>query len=33
MTSFLQDLINTFPSFMEAAWMTLKLTGSRWCWP
>jgi len=27
MTSFLHDLISTFPSFMEAGWMTLKLTG------
>ncbi|WP_097459128.1 amino acid ABC transporter permease [Mangrovitalea sediminis] len=27
MTSFLHDFIATFPSFLEAAWMTLKLTG------
>ncbi len=27
MTSFLHDLISTFPSFVEAGWMTLKLTG------
>lgn len=27
MTSFLHDLTSTFPSFVEAGWMTLKLTG------
>jgi len=27
MTSFFENLINTFPAFMEAAWMTLRLTG------
>ncbi|WP_299316414.1 amino acid ABC transporter permease [uncultured Halomonas sp.] len=27
MTSFLNDLISTFPGFAQAAWMTLKITG------
>ncbi len=27
MTSFFENLISTFPAFMEAAWMTLRLTG------
>lgn len=27
MTSFLQDFLNTFPAFLDAAWMTLRLTG------
>lgn len=27
MTSFLNDLISTFPGFAQAAWMTLRITG------
>ena len=27
MTSFLNDLISTFPAFTRAAWMTLQITG------
>lgn len=27
MTSFLQDLIATYPAFLQAAWMTLRITG------
>ncbi|PMR72285.1 amino acid ABC transporter permease [Billgrantia endophytica] len=27
MTSFLNDLISTFPAFIRAAWMTLQITG------
>ncbi|WP_046080127.1 amino acid ABC transporter permease [Halomonas sp. HG01] len=27
MTSFLHDLISTFPGFLQAAWITLKITG------
>lgn len=27
MTSFLQDFFNTYPAFLQAAWMTLRITG------